>query len=165
MSQAPTSKPTYQQSASVSERARMLQEERVANTRAAMTAVVSPEAGGRFAHRLIEQINSAGPTVEYPRLPEGSPWSGPQVGDEPLLGYSVEDLEPTGEPHEVAAGLSPPDNAEAGTASSPANADLSTVVGNLAGSSPPTSAPQLPDVAVATARPYSKRGSMTRRFG
>jgi hypothetical protein len=153
------------------------QEQRAATLRE-MHSVVSPEAGGRFAHRLIEHINTRGPTLEYPRLPSGSPWSGPQVGDEPPLGYSVEDLEPTGEPHEVAAGLPLPDSADLPPLGS----------ADLAGSSP-TSAPQLPDVAAVTARPFSnsappsiadhapgkggvtsrvelsKAGTITRRFG
>jgi hypothetical protein len=45
--------------------------------------------------------------VFYPKLPATSPWSGsgPQPGPEEPLGYSVNDLLPTGEPHEVAASI------------------------------------------------------------
>ena len=39
------------------------------------------------------------------RLPANSPWAGDLVGLEPPLGFSVDAMEPTGEPHEVAASL------------------------------------------------------------
>ena len=43
--------------------------------------------------------------VQYPAA--AGPWADPvRVPDEPSLGYSVNDLLPTGEPHEIAASLS-----------------------------------------------------------
>ena len=81
-----------------------IQEERLARqsgTRVAYGAITSPEPGGRFA----KPAQSADPSQLYPRLPEGnSQWGGPQVPEEPPLGYSVNDLEPVGELHELAAG-------------------------------------------------------------
>jgi hypothetical protein len=56
----------------------------------------SPSPGGRFATLAL-------PTVEVPRLPEGSPWHHDAVGVEPPLGFSVNAMEPVGEPHEVEA--------------------------------------------------------------
>ena len=44
------------------------------------------------------------PATQYPALPEGSPWS-TQNAVEPPLGFSVEDLEPVGAAHEIAASL------------------------------------------------------------
>ena len=147
MSQAPGAKVPFNNPTSQAERAATLRE---------MHSVVSPEAGGRFAQRMIEHINTRGPTLEYPRLPSG-PWSQPQPPPEEPLGFSVEDMPVMGEPleAEAAARLL---SVEAAGLVSPlpgAEADLSTAVGNLAGSSPPTSAPQLPDVAAVTARPFS----------
>jgi len=39
--------------------------------------------------------------VGYPKLPDTSPWSGPQPGQEMPLGFSVDAQEPTGNFHEV----------------------------------------------------------------
>jgi hypothetical protein len=77
-------------------RALAIEEERLANTRAALTEVVSPSGGGRFATTLRQQIN----TVEYPWLPSG-PWTGPQPPPEESLGFSVEEMPVMGEPHEA----------------------------------------------------------------
>jgi hypothetical protein len=61
------------------------------------------ELGGRFAK---EEINSgAEAAVPYPRLPAGSPWAGAGVGVERPLGYSIQDLEPTGEAFEIERSL------------------------------------------------------------
>jgi hypothetical protein len=186
MSQAPGAKVPFNNPTSQAERAATLRE---------MHSVVSPEAGGRFAQRMIEHINTRGPTLEYPRLPSG-PWSQSQPPPEEPLGFSVEDMPVMGEPHEAeaaarllsveAAGLVSP---LPGAGADPLPPRLPLGSANLAGSSPPTSAPQLPDVAAVTARPFSnsappsiadhapgeggvtsrvelsKAGTITRRFG
>jgi hypothetical protein len=84
------------------QRARLLREERSINTRAAMHSLLDPSAGGRFAKEVKADFTvGRDEAVHYPRLPSG-PWgSGPQVGVEPPLGFSVNDLEPTGELHEL----------------------------------------------------------------
>lgn len=42
-------------------------------------------------HAVAKPAQSAkDPATLWPRLPEGSPWSGPQVPIEPALGYSVD---------------------------------------------------------------------------
>jgi hypothetical protein len=56
--------------------------------------------GGRFAQDRI--VSGSAPSVEYPRLPASSPWSGPQPGPEEPLGWSVAEVPICGEPHEVA---------------------------------------------------------------
>ena len=61
------------------------------------------ELGGRFGKAKV--VVGTEPTVQYPRLPSG-PWADPvRVPDEPPLGFSVNDLEPTGEPFEVERSL------------------------------------------------------------
>jgi hypothetical protein len=143
------------------EKLRILEDERRANTRAAMQAVLDPTLAGRFAKEVKADFTvGRDEAVHYPRLPSG-PWgSGPQVGLEPPLGFSVNDLEPTGELHELqhsvetaTPDLLGPRNADLSSQASPGSA-------TLAGSSLP-SAPQLPDVAAATAR----RSLSWRRFG
>jgi hypothetical protein len=64
------------------------------------------EAGGRFA-----AVNKATVTpAPMPALPEGSPWHADPVGQEPPIGYSIDEQPPVGEPHELAnaASGSPP---------------------------------------------------------
>jgi hypothetical protein len=39
-------------------------------------------------------------TISYPQQTAGSPWKEEPIGQEPPLGYSVEDQEPVGELHE-----------------------------------------------------------------
>lgn len=55
---------------------------------------------GRFAKPSV--VSGANPTVQYPRLPASSPWAADMVPPEEPLGYSVNDLSPTGELHELA---------------------------------------------------------------
>jgi hypothetical protein len=63
------------------------------------------EAQGRHAAIAKASVSGREPAVNYPRMPEGSPWAGDLVPPEPSLGYAIEALEVTGEPHEVAASL------------------------------------------------------------
>jgi hypothetical protein len=104
MTQAPTTSPRFNNPASQAERALAVEQERLArltNTRVAYGDVVDPPATGRWA----KPQQNPDPSRLYPRLPEGnSQWGGPQVPEEPPLGYSVNDLEPVGELHELAAG-------------------------------------------------------------
>jgi hypothetical protein len=163
MTQAPTSRTSFDNPTTQEQRARILEDERRTNTRAAMQAMLDPSLGGRFAKEVKADFTVGNsPRVEYPRLPSG-PWgNGPQVPDEPALGFSVNDLEPTGETFEVEHSV------ETAPAASPpgqrTDADPSPQIpgsDTSAGSSLP-SAPQLPDVAAATARPFS---NSWRRFG
>ncbi len=77
---------------------------------------------GRFAK--ADYVAGQDEGVFYPRLPANSPWGdGPQPGPEMALGYSVNDLLPTGEPHEIARSL-----AELSAAGASAEADTAEVV-------------------------------------
>ena len=63
---------------------------------------VDDDRGGRFA--AIEKsatVIGTSPAV-YPPQPEGSPWRCDPVPMEEPLGFSVEDHDPVGEPHELA---------------------------------------------------------------
>jgi hypothetical protein len=94
MSQAPTSKIPFPQSAGQAEKARVLKD--TTNTRVAYTNVVDPPAGGRFA----KPSQSPDPSQLYPRLPPSSPWHSDPVPNELPLGFSVEDVPVCGELHE-----------------------------------------------------------------
>jgi hypothetical protein len=56
---------------------------------------------GRFKNDTI--VSGSGPSVQYPRLPDGNPWSSDPVPPEPPLGWSVETQEPCGEAWEIEA--------------------------------------------------------------
>jgi hypothetical protein len=62
-------------------------------------ADVEAELGGRFA----KPKPLIGGSV--PMQPEGSPWASDPVGQEPPLGFSVEAMEPVGNPHEIERSL------------------------------------------------------------
>ena len=93
---------------SQSERQRILREERQrlrappAPTTLRDLARVEEVLGaqGRFAEGA--RVTGSDPAAQYPRLPDSSPWA-MQNAVEPPLGYSVEEVEPVGEAHEVAA--------------------------------------------------------------
>lgn len=74
--------------------------DREASTYHAQAMAGLDEPGGRFAQ--ARHVTGSAPSVEYPKLPGNSPWSGDPVPPEEPLGYSVNDLEPTGEAHELA---------------------------------------------------------------
>jgi hypothetical protein len=57
-------------------------------------------AQGRFATEAA--VTGSDPAALYPRVPNDTPWS-MQNAVEPPLGYSVEEVDPVGEAHEVAA--------------------------------------------------------------
>jgi hypothetical protein len=63
---------------------------------------VTNESGGRFAE--LARRDGGKPTVigtAEARYPAGPAWAADPCGVEPALGFSVEDLQPTGEPFEV----------------------------------------------------------------
>jgi hypothetical protein len=70
-------------------------------------AAADDELGGRFARHQPQIVVGSSPVI-YPKLPASSPWSGPDlVGDEPPLGYSIDDLEHPGLPLPVEAQAGP----------------------------------------------------------
>jgi hypothetical protein len=150
----------YQQEATLAEKLLAHEEATLAGTRRAYTEIVEPSAGGRWK----KPAQPSDPAKLYPPLPASSPWHHDPVPDEEPLGFSVEEMPVMGEPWEaeraaaileVAAGLVPPPSPDSG------HADLASPLlrsANSAGQSPatPPPPPQLPDVAAATARPFSK---------
>jgi hypothetical protein len=67
--QAPTSRASFDNPATAEERARIIREQRTVNTRSAMTSVLEPSAGGRFAKALGEYTVGALPRSNIPRFP------------------------------------------------------------------------------------------------
>jgi hypothetical protein len=135
MSQAPTSNTPLSQEASREEKAAILKVEadRAINTLRAMSSVLDPPAGGRFA----KPSPPVDPAKLYAPLPASSPWHSDPVPNEEPLGFSVEDMPVMGEPFEVeraaailehsAATVSPPQGQSDEAGSSlppPAMADL-----------------------------------------
>lgn len=60
--------------------------------------------GGRFREK--ETIVGTDPVPQYSRLPASSPWSGSvDPGQEAPLGASIDQMEPTGNAHEIEASL------------------------------------------------------------
>ena len=60
---------------------------------------------GRFTAHERSTVTGATPASRYPTLPASSPWASEPVGQEPPLGFSVDEMIPAGEPHEVMASL------------------------------------------------------------
>jgi hypothetical protein len=56
--------------------------------------------GGRWAAESKAKVIGSGP-VAYPALPPNSPWASEPLGQERPLGFSVEEMIPVGEPHEL----------------------------------------------------------------
>jgi hypothetical protein len=109
---------------------------------------------GRFAKPSV--VSGSTPAVKYPRLPSSSPWAADIVPVEPALGYSVHDLQPTGEVGEISASL---DALEAPTSASPSDVVETGASIPLATSSPPVpaSVSSLPSVGNDVAAPHIKR--------
>ena len=60
------------------------------------------EMGGRFAKVHTTTVTGASP-ISYPTQPTHSPWHSNPYPEEPPLGFSVDEMEPIGEPHERTA--------------------------------------------------------------
>jgi hypothetical protein len=87
---------------------RLLREKAAADRRAstylAQAVAASEDIGGRYKQVAPMTITGATPVPQYPRQPEGSPWSQQWPNDPDPLGYSVEDIgEPVGSPAEIEA--------------------------------------------------------------
>ena len=57
--------------------------------------------GGRFAAEARTRVVGSKPAIEYPPQPPNSPWADDPTGQEPALGYSIEDQAPSGEVFEI----------------------------------------------------------------
>ena len=62
--------------------------------------------GGRFAVLDKPAVTGSSPTPSVPAMDSG-PWARSELPDEPPIGYSVDEQEPTGEMFEQAASKEP----------------------------------------------------------
>jgi hypothetical protein len=129
MTQAPTSRAGFDNPATQEHRARLLREqERTINTRSALTEVLTPSDGGRFAKRGDFTVGKD-EVVHYPQLPSNSPWQQEQPPPEEPFGVDIQFVEVCGTTEEAAraaailevaaSGVSSPGSAEAGSFLSP----------------------------------------------
>jgi len=58
---------------------------------------IDDERGGRYATEGSKQTVIGSSPIAYPQQPSTSPWHSDPCPPEPPLGYSVEEMEPTGE--------------------------------------------------------------------
>jgi hypothetical protein len=104
MSQSPTLRTTVNNPASQQARATLIKDEgRAINTRRAMTELIDPSQGGRWAKP--DRVTGAEPFVDYPRLPAGSPWAQTQPPPEEPLGIDLSYVEPCGTEEEIRRSL------------------------------------------------------------
>jgi hypothetical protein len=87
---------------SQAERRRVLENDRrvLATYHGVAQTSVDDDRGGRYAKVITTTVIGASP-INYPRQPGSSPANQAALaGDEPPLGFSVNDIEPVGEIHE-----------------------------------------------------------------
>ena len=65
------------------------------------------DAGGRYAKLTPSNVIGSTSAPQYPKLPASSPWSQFDQNVEPVLGFSVNSMEPTGTHAEVQASIEP----------------------------------------------------------
>lgn len=93
----------YNNEASPAERKRVLENDRKVSTYHALAQAAADDlAGGRYGNVTKTTVTGADPRVAVPKQPATS-FSNQfrNMPNEPSLGFSVEDQEPTGEPWEV----------------------------------------------------------------
>jgi len=66
-------------------------------------SAVDEDRGGRFAYSGSSTTVVGSSPVSYPQQPTGSPWAKDECPPEPPLGFSVDAMEPVGEPHQRTA--------------------------------------------------------------
>jgi hypothetical protein len=63
------------------------------------------DAGGRYAKIRPSNVTGSAPSQQIPKQPENSPWASDPLGPEPPLGFSVDEMNPVGELHEIEKSL------------------------------------------------------------
>jgi hypothetical protein len=87
-----------------SERSRIMAEERRLRTyHGHAQANLDEDRGGRFAFSGSPKTVIGSSPIQYPAQPAHSPWAKDACPPEPPLGFSVDEMEPFGEPHERTA--------------------------------------------------------------
>ena len=93
------------------EKREVMRNDRLNTYQAHAAASVDEERGGRFSVQTKLTVIGQSP-ITYPQQPQTSPANqAALVGDEAPLGYSVENHEPVGEPHERTEPAAPTDPA------------------------------------------------------
>jgi len=93
----------FDSESSQAERRAVLKNEREASTYSQFA--IADDSGGRFKNQTPRMTVGATAAPQYPPQPAGSPWNDEEA-IEPPLGFSVDEMVPVGEAHEVAASLS-----------------------------------------------------------
>ena len=87
-----------------SERRRIIAEERrLCTYHGHAQSAVYEDKGGRFAFSGSPKTVTGSSPISYPAQPENSPWHHDACPPEPPLGFSVDEMEPGGEPYERTA--------------------------------------------------------------
>jgi hypothetical protein len=88
---------------SQAEKRRILNEDRKARTYLAQAqSSIDDDRGGRFAAVGKSTAVVGASPISYPQQPPTSPWARDVMPPEPPLGFSVNEIEPVGEKHEIA---------------------------------------------------------------
>jgi len=87
---------------SQAERRRIMAEDRRGRTYFGQAQHADDDLGGRYAKVHSTTITGSSP-ISYPAQPSTSPWHHDPCPPEPPLGFSVDEMEPVGEPHERTA--------------------------------------------------------------
>jgi len=94
-----------------SEKRRILAEDRRARTyHAVAQGSIDDERGGRYGAVGRQPTVTGRSAISYPQQPPTSPWFSNPMPSEPPLGYSVDAMEPVGEPHERGNAADEPSN-------------------------------------------------------
>jgi hypothetical protein len=94
----------YHSDASPAERRAVVENERRVHKNSYFSHA-HPDEGGRFAAINKSTVTGSTPVPQYPPQPTSSPWASAAVGQEPPLGFSVDEMQPVGEPHEIELSL------------------------------------------------------------
>ena len=89
---------------SQAEKRRIMAEERRMRTyHGHAQANIDEDRGGRYGAVGSSTTVVGSNPISYPRQPAGSPWAKDECPPEPPLGFSVDAMEPVGEPHQRTA--------------------------------------------------------------
>src|SRR5262245_53782591 len=91
---------------SQAERRRIMADDRRAKTYFGQAQHADDDLGGRYAKVHSTTVVGSSP-ISYPAQPATSPWHHDVCPPEPPLGFSVDEKEPVGEPHERTPSATP----------------------------------------------------------
>jgi hypothetical protein len=139
---------TYDELTQDEKRQTLLNDLRVARERSASTLSQFAEPRGRFS--TIEKASVVGVSPpSYPPMPENNPWRSDPVGPEPPLRIDINEMPPTGEPHEIAASITAQD------VPSPERPAFSSARGNSGDPAAPSTKAPLGSMPAVGSPPFS----------